>query len=226
MDQESLTDAEIEQSIYTGVDCCRDALYPYKSIHITPSKTTIKPGENVYLVGKNITRECDPACYHWRIIRGGGSLSEDFGHATKFYAPSDFDECNGSAQVALFCSGAIVDICYIGVNAYTQRDIAFSLTTNRFVWIKPGDYLFGRKENTRNWAQPYDMLCLVVRFYDCSGNLIKSGCRVSAYKESDAFDEAAFKEKAAPAIGQFFDLRTPDMKKRRCCPGEILAHEE
>ncbi|MBA7660961.1 hypothetical protein ES703_68968 [subsurface metagenome] len=125
LDQENPTDAEIAESIYTGVDCCRDALYPYKPIHITPSTAAIKPGESIYLIGKNITRECDPACYHWRIIRGGGSLRDEFGHATVFYAPFSVEECEGSAEVALFCSGWVVDTCRIGVNEYTGKEIAF-----------------------------------------------------------------------------------------------------
>lgn len=125
LDQGELTDAEIEKSIYTGVDCCRDAKYPKQAIRVTPTSAVIKPGGNVQLLGYYITRECDPACFHWRIIKGGGTLSEEFGHATIFFAPFFVEECEGSAIVGLFCGGKLVDTCYIGVNEYTEDEFAY-----------------------------------------------------------------------------------------------------
>ncbi|MBA7605386.1 hypothetical protein ES703_12517 [subsurface metagenome] len=131
LDQENPTDAEIEKSIYTGVDCCRDAKHPKQAIRVSPSKAVIKPGGNVQLLGYYITRECDPACFHWRIIKGGGTLSETFGHATIFFAPFFVEACEGSAIVGLFCGGKLMDACSIGVNQYTRPYTAF-ITAGKF----------------------------------------------------------------------------------------------
>lgn len=226
MDQDNPPNAEPEDDIYTGVDCCRDARDPAKSIRIVPAKATIKPGGSITLRGERITRECEPGCFSWTITRGGGTLSEEFGHATEFFAVDDFEECQGSACVALHCSGAIVDECYIGVNEYTKVDIAFSRTTSAYVWIKPGEWLFGKIGNTQNVSPKYDMLCLVHRFYDCTGDLVQSACRMSMLKMPGALSESQFKKMAAPTIGQFFDLRTDEMKEAHCCPPDILAEED
>lgn len=125
MDQENPTNPELEDGIYKGVDCCRDPKYKWDPIRITPRTAVIKPGENVTIRGLRITRECDPACFQWRIIEGGGTLSENFGHATIFYAPFFVEECSGSAIVALFCTGWIMDVCRIGVNELGTDELSY-----------------------------------------------------------------------------------------------------
>lgn len=148
MDQENPPNDEPEDDIYTGVDCCKDPWYPKQPVRITPRSAVIKPGESVTIQGIRITRECDPACFHWRILSGGGSLSEEFGFSTEFFAPWFPEECSGSGIVGFHCGGKLIDVCRIGVNEVYTDELSYWKTgswQDGAVWTvdegKPSSYL-------------------------------------------------------------------------------------
>lgn len=112
-------------TIYTGVDCCHDAERPGYDIHVTPTVVWAKPGQRIPLQAKTVTRECDPGCIYWRILSGGGRLTEEFGIAVTYLAAEEQADCSGTAQIGLFCGGKLRDVVRVAINEYELDDPAY-----------------------------------------------------------------------------------------------------
>lgn len=111
--------------IYTGVDCCEDSVQKGRTVHVYPSIIRAQPGQKITFQARNVTRECDPGCFYWRILAGGGRLAEEFGFAVPYYVAQTQDFCSANAQIGLFCQGDLIDVARVAVNQYTGDDIAY-----------------------------------------------------------------------------------------------------
>lgn len=106
--------------IFTGFDCRKDYKYPKRKLRIYPRNITMNIGESVDLNLLTTHPLCDPACYAWKILHGGGHLIGDFGIENIYYAPSDNDLCEANPTIAVFTTGYPIDKISIGVTGLSK----------------------------------------------------------------------------------------------------------
>lgn len=106
--------------IFTGFDCGKDYQYPTRKPRIYPRNITMATGESVDLQLLKTHPYCDPACYKWQIVRGGGYLIGDFGIENIYYAPSENDKCEASPCIEVSTGGKVLDRISIGVTGFVK----------------------------------------------------------------------------------------------------------
>ncbi len=104
------------ERIFKGHSCCKDRLYPKKSVSITPRFTTLQRGEDVWLTVKGVHRDCDGGCFTWKLESGGGILLPLEGLDVTYYPPETNELCAASARILLICGGEPIADAYISTN--------------------------------------------------------------------------------------------------------------
>ena len=97
------------------IDCRQDYKYPKRKPRIYPRSITMNLNEEVNLYLRTTPPLCDPACYTWEILRGGGYLIGNFGVENIYYAPTDNELCEANPHIAVSCMGKLLDKISIGI---------------------------------------------------------------------------------------------------------------
>lgn len=120
--------------IFTGFDCRKDYKYPTRKPRIYPRNITLNTGENINLYLRTTHPQCDPACYTWKILAGGGYLVGDFGIENIYYAPSDNDLCEANPNIEVSAGRTVLDTISIGVTGLSKPVPA---ALKALDWIQP-----------------------------------------------------------------------------------------
>lgn len=116
------------------IDCRQDYKYPKRKPRIYPRNITMNLNQEVNLYLQTTPPLCDPACYTWEIVRGGGYLIGNFGIENIYYAPSKNEECVASPHIAVTCMGKLLDKISIGVTGFPKPVPA---TLQALKWEQP-----------------------------------------------------------------------------------------
>lgn len=128
---------EIDQ----GVDCTRRLRKPRNKLRLERRWIYAEPDETYLLRLLEVPLECEPSCYTWQHIRGGGTLAEEVGVAVWFRAPIDNEDCKNSAVINVRCAGKLIDTAYITTTLYATPPEVLKWYQDNRTWPTPAlDY--------------------------------------------------------------------------------------
>lgn len=237
--------------ILPGHDCCKDYEHHTRPLSIRPYRTVTTPRGPVGLWAKGFHLDCAPECLAWRISNGGGSLREEFGQETVYYAPAYNDDCGNNATIDLICGGKVISHAYVSINMYTPSGpayLVFHPTPKLFEMTDDPDQPLQpistrpMAGSPRTWQEQY-----FVSEYLCDGSRLNNylwafqswkwqyntstkkwwqfdvGHRV--YYSSIYRNKTWFAVPYEWGMSETVDLRSDAMKKAGCCPRVFLPED-
>lgn len=234
------------EEIFQGHDCSKEAKVTTRTDKKTGEVTEYHRAlklekklivadfrETVMLKLMHVHALCDDSCYHWRQVRGGGYLIEEYGPEVGFVVPHINKKCENSAVIKVYLGKKRLDTAYITTTAYaTPPHVLRWYEKHPFPWDYPGDewkYRAYAVKSTQlyrrapldQWplytpvAKPsfptpkrYD---LIARIYDCN-HIFLHLWRFSAFHmgtTQEAFERVMKEVEAQPMV---VDMRTPFLK--------------
>lgn len=137
------------------IDCSRMTGMPWETVKIGANRFATVPGGSVSLFVRGAHSLCQDHCYKWRIVRGGGELSDLYGKRVVYYAPAEQPECTNLPIIQLEYCGEYMDQAVIGISSVISEEVAYfsagPFTEGMFPQeghcrqykIEPGTYIFG-----------------------------------------------------------------------------------
>ena len=107
------------------IDCARQHMQPWATVKIGAYRFSVKPGGKLSLYVRGAHSLCDDLCYKWRIIRGGGQLSDLYGKRVVYEAPAEQPECKDNPLIQLEYCGELMDTQYIAVSSFISDETAY-----------------------------------------------------------------------------------------------------
>jgi len=107
------------------IDCARQHYAPWATVKIGAYRFSVKPGGKLSLYVRGAHKYCDDLCYKWRIVRGGGQLSDLYGKRVVYTAPGEQPECEDNPLIQLEYCGELMDQAYIAVSSFISDEVAY-----------------------------------------------------------------------------------------------------
>ena len=107
------------------IDCARQHYAPWATVKIGAYRFSVKPGGKLSLYVRGAHELCQDQCYKWRIVRGGGQLSDLYGKRVVYTAPAEQPECIDNPLIQLEYCGEFMDQQYIAVTTFISDGTAY-----------------------------------------------------------------------------------------------------
>ena len=236
------------EEIYRGHDCCKDYTNPKNNLSIQPYRSVIGPRDSIRLWAKGFHLDCDQGCISWELIKGAGSLQNEFGDENVYYSPAYNEGCEGNATIVLNCGGYVAAWAYVATNMYTPATLPAYLrllpSPKLYRFIGDTDVLqnpitsapgpgFGVTWLERYMGRSYlcdstfygeYLLMTITKRYIFDWEKGKWYITESprTFTTQIVNDKIPFGWKYVPGKSQTIDIRSPRMKTEGCCPQQLL----
>lgn len=152
------------EEIFQGHDCSKEAKVStrtdkktgevtefYRALKLERTHIVAEFAETVMLKLMHVHTLCDDSCYHWRQVRGGGYLIEEWGPEVGFSVPHINKKCENSAVIKVYLGKKRLDTAYITTTAYaTPPHVLKWYREHRTRAVPPHDYWKYRAYNVKS----------------------------------------------------------------------------
>lgn len=107
------------------IDCSKQHTRPWLNVQIQASRYALTPGSRLNLYVRGAHDLCQDYCYKWRIVKGGGELSDLYGKKNTYTAPEENPGCENNPTIRLEYCGEIMDEVTLGVSDFISDDTAY-----------------------------------------------------------------------------------------------------